>query len=114
MIYIPEYFEDWEVSGLDPRLVVKLDLAREFAGIPFIITSGFRTPERNRRAGGGSNSAHLRGLAADISCKFSFERFRIVDGLYRAGFRRIVVYANQNSVHADIDMSLPNPVLVVK
>lgn len=33
---------------------------------PIVISSGFRTPQVNRLAGGVSNSQHLRGEAADI------------------------------------------------
>lgn len=33
---------------------------------PVIVTSGYRSPEVNRKVGGAKNSAHLSGLAADI------------------------------------------------
>ncbi len=35
---------------------------------PIIITSGFRSPEVNRNAGGVATSNHLTGCAADIRC----------------------------------------------
>ncbi len=35
---------------------------------PIIITSGFRSPEVNRNAGGSQTSNHLTGCAADIRC----------------------------------------------
>jgi len=36
--------------------------------IPVIITSGYRSPEVNRLAGGSANSNHLTGCAVDIRC----------------------------------------------
>jgi zinc D-Ala-D-Ala carboxypeptidase len=35
---------------------------------PIIITSGYRCPELNRVVGGVADSAHVKGLAADIIC----------------------------------------------
>ena len=37
-------------------------------GTPVIITSGYRSPEVNRLAGGNANSNHLTGCAVDIRC----------------------------------------------
>ena len=36
--------------------------------IPVIITSGYRSPEVNRLAGGSATSNHLTGCAVDIRC----------------------------------------------
>lgn len=45
-----------------------LEPARNVVG-PITITSGFRNSEVNRIVGGVSNSQHLEGCAADITCK---------------------------------------------
>ena len=55
------------VSELKPQLIQALDTMRGLAGVPFSITSGFRTVAENTAVGGVPNSAHLVGLAADIS-----------------------------------------------
>ena len=94
---------------MDLDFVTMLDQARKIAGVPFKITSGFRTPEHNRKVGGSRNSAHLRGMAADISCRSSGHRRRIVGALVEAGFQRIGI--SHNFVHADLDLSLPAPVM---
>lgn len=101
---MPLHFTDEEVAGLEPELVSRLDSARGFAKVPFIITEG--------RASGGShvaNSAHARGLAVDLRCSGSADRFKIVCALILAGFRRIGVY--DKHIHADVDTSLPDGVL---
>jgi zinc D-Ala-D-Ala carboxypeptidase len=102
------YFVAAEIVNLRPELVRRLDEARELAGVPFRITSGYRSPSANAAVGGVGNSAHGRGLAVDIACAGSRDRFHIVRGLFAAGFRRIGVY--DRHVHADLDDSLPNPV----
>lgn len=91
-----------------------LDRARGLAKVPFLITSGFRTPEQNIAAGGAPNSAHLRGLAVDLRCHSPWSRYRMVSGAYLAGFRRMVLYASDGHLHLDADPSLEQDVLVVK
>lgn len=108
------YFSSDEARGLRPDLVLRLDYARHVAGVPFVITSGFRTPEENAAAGGGGNSAHLRGWAVDLSCPDHVTRFHVIRGLYAAGFRRIVVYKATGHVHADADPSLDQDILIIK
>jgi uncharacterized protein YcbK (DUF882 family) len=55
---------------IDCRLLGMLEQLRQAAGgRPITITSGYRSPEHNRRVGGASNSYHLRGMAADLKIK---------------------------------------------
>jgi len=85
--------------NMDPQFLTMLDRARGNAGTPFYINSGFRCPKHNAEVGGKPDSAHLFGLAADIRCKGSRARFKILDGLLMAGFDRIGI-AN-TFIHAD-------------
>ncbi len=39
---------------------------RDYLGCPFIVSSGFRCAELNKKVGGRSNSQHLLGEAADF------------------------------------------------
>lgn len=48
-----------------PTLKV-LDLVRERLDTPFTVTSGYRSPEYNRRVGGAPSSLHLRFSAVDV------------------------------------------------
>lgn len=55
-----------QVVFIDTHLVAILDILRNKIGKPVIITSGYRTPERNTKCGGAKYSYHMRGMAADI------------------------------------------------
>lgn len=39
---------------------------RDYFGVPLFISSGYRSPELNKRIGGSSTSSHMRGEALDI------------------------------------------------
>lgn len=54
------------VVFIDSYLVNILDILRAKIGKPVIITSGYRTPARNREVGGAKYSYHMRGRAVDI------------------------------------------------
>jgi len=92
---------------MDSSFLQMLDDARGIAGIPFRITSGFRTPSHNAYVGGvqpslkSKGSSHLFGYAADIACNNSADREVILNSLIRAGFRRIGI-AN-GFIHVDND-----------
>ena len=85
----------------DPKLIDMLDKARELAGVPFIINSGYRCEKHNKEVGGKSNSAHLKGKACDIACADGFSRFAIVNALLKTGFVRIGIA--KTFIHVDID-----------
>ncbi len=103
------YFSADEVEGLDRTFVRRLNRARHYAGVPFIITSGRRTKAQNTRLGGAKRSSHLTGHGADFRARSGRVRFAIVRGLILAGFVRIGVY--NGHVHVDDDPRLPEPTL---
>lgn len=90
------------------ELVQRADKARHIAGIPFVVTSGFRCEKHNEEINGNPKSKHKLGLAMDILCKSDNDRFRIIKGLLDAGFMRIGI--GEDFVHADI-MYTDNPVI---
>lgn len=51
---------------IDDHLYTILDILRNKIGKPVIITSGYRTPEWNKKCNGAKYSYHMRGMAADI------------------------------------------------
>lgn len=96
-------FDDAPGTGKNMKkdFLTKLDKARAIADVPFNITSGYRSKETNKRVGGVSTSSHLKGLAADISCKDSSTRQKIVNALIQAGFTRIGIA--DTFIHCDTD-----------
>lgn len=107
----PHWFSASEIIGLDTELVAKLDWARGRAGVPFVITSGKRTPEENERVMGVEASAHIKGLAVDLRCSDSVSRYKMLNALLLVGFKRLGVY--DRHVHVDLDPDLPQEVVWV-
>ena len=67
----------------------KLDKLRGMCGFPFIVTSGYRTPDHNKRVGGAPRSYHVKGRAADIHVKHGWQVFMIVSFASRCGLHGI-------------------------
>jgi len=110
-----EYFNDDEFRCsccggyvLSVELRQMLNKAREIAGIPFVITSGYRCEKHNEYIGGVANSSHTKGVAVDISANDSRRRGLILKGLYLAGFTRVGI--SESFIHADIDNDKKNNV----
>lgn len=94
---------------LDVNFVRKLESAEAFFGMPFVISSGFRSEAVNRSVDGVADSAHLSGLAVDIVCRNSLSRFKIVRALLMVGFCRIGL--DKDHIHVDDSKILPQNVL---
>ncbi len=89
------------VEEMSEGLLHMLDTARDIAGIPFIINSGFRCSKHNKEVGGSPTSSHLKGLAVDIKADNSRKRYLIVKALIQAGFHRMKI--GEKHIHTDID-----------
>ncbi len=114
-----KYFTAEEVVGLDQEFVTKLDKARDIAGFPFVITSGFRTPEKNQSIiGSVPDSSHLKGLAVDLAVANDHEVSLIVDAAKAVGITRRGIYINSDGVpthvHIDIDPDKVSEVIWIK
>lgn len=97
------HFRREEFSNPDQmseNLLMRLDYARDLAGIPFQITSSYRA---------GDTRSHGQGLAVDLSCIRSTQRYLMLRSLIHFGFDRIGVYPRH--LHVDLDPGLPGPVL---
>jgi zinc D-Ala-D-Ala carboxypeptidase len=103
---------DLPSSGLnmDPQFLGLLDQMREDAGIPFKINSGYRTLAYNATLKESTpNSAHTRGLAADIAAPTGRDKWLIVDAAVKSGIKRIGI--GKTFVHIDMDGTLPSPTI---
>jgi zinc D-Ala-D-Ala carboxypeptidase len=83
--FIPEEFDSPDEKGsghkMQPELIFKLDAARESAGVPFRVNSGYRTGFWNAKKGGVKSSEHMIGKAADIDFNDHRDFWRIFEAL---------------------------------
>lgn len=108
-----KYFKPSEVIGLKPEFVKLLDEARGIAGVPFKITSGYRTTEHNANVGGVKDSSHTTGLAVDLQVKDGVSGGKILLALVKVGLNRFGFYEDGH-IHVDFDMTKPNPCYWIK
>ena len=86
--------QDMQQSTMD-----KFDRARDIAGIPFIMTCAKRTSAWDKAKGRSGTGAHTTGHAGDIKCLADATRWKIVNALIEAGFKRIGIA--KTYIHAD-------------
>ena len=94
-----KYFKEVEYK-MDADFLAKLDKAREFAKVPFVINSAYRSPEHPEYIK-NPTSSHIKGLAVDIKATDSKTRFKIVKALVTVGFTRIGIA--DTFIHVDLD-----------
>jgi len=58
-----------ECDTVDTQLLEICEIVRDFEGGPVHVNSGHRCAEHNSTVGGGTNSQHLYGRAADLRVK---------------------------------------------
>jgi len=94
-----KYFKEIEYN-MDLGFLAKLDEAREYAGIPFVINSSYRSPEQPESIK-NPTSSHIKGLAVDIKAKDSRTRYKVLEALIHVGFNRIGIA--DTFIHVDDD-----------
>lgn len=120
---ISKYFTEREttVSAMGERLKIKnipsrdekdnilytasrMDLIREYLGIPLIVLSWFRCKELNTAVKGSKTSAHRFGMAVDvystkISSKDIYNKLIEAQAKEIIQFDQLIYYPKQNFVH---------------
>lgn len=91
-----------DVACLKPSLVRVLKAVERHYGRKVVVTSGYRSPDRNRRARGARNSLHMYCAAADVQVegvsKWDLAQYvRSMPG--RGG---VGTYCHTESVHIDV------------
>jgi uncharacterized protein YcbK (DUF882 family) len=96
------YIKNSGKQAISKALIKALDEVREEFGYAIIVTSGVRTPAYNKTLKGSvSNSAHIYGLAADITCKnFDAKKDKLLS-ILRKHFVRIG--KGVDFFHVDLD-----------
>ena len=91
-----------QVSCLRPELVSMIRTVENHYKRPAIITSGFRDPRKNRRAGGVRHSLHTMCAAADIQVQ-GVSKWQLADFLRSLpGRGGVGTYCHTESVHIDV------------
>jgi uncharacterized protein YcbK (DUF882 family) len=69
------------------QLAKNLQVLRDAVGKSISITSGYRSPQHNKKIGGAKDSQHVKGLAADIkvSGMTPKEVALVIEGLIESG-----------------------------
>lgn len=93
-------------SEMDPDFMEKLNMARDLAGIPFIVVSGYRCEAHNKEVG-STSSNHTMGRAADINCGKGRDRYAMDRAMIEAGMMGIGI--GETYIHCDTNR--PHPVL---
>lgn len=94
---------------MKPHFLEKLNLARSYSSIRWILTSSYRTVEYSKAKGWSVTSSHIKGLAVDISVPNSKARYEILACLLKAGFNRIGI--GSDFIHVDLDEEKPGQVI---
>lgn len=97
------------LQDMDQNLMRRLDNARQMAGIPFVISSAFRSIPYEKSKGRAGTSSHTKGLAVDIRCNTDRNRWKIIKALIDNGFTRIGI--GKTYIHADIDLNKTQEVI---
>ncbi|MCC0029199.1 MAG: YcbK family protein [Brucellaceae bacterium] len=91
-----------EVECLKPELVRVLKSIERKYGRPVVVTSGYRNPNANRRAGGAKKSLHMYCAAADIQIE-GVSKWALASYLRTMpGRGGVGTYCHTESVHIDI------------
>ena len=89
------------IDDMDKGFLQRLDIARFHSEVPYIINSAYRSVEHEKSKGRSGYSSHTKGVAVDLKATNSRTRFKIIEGLLKAGFTRIGVY--DWGIHVDSD-----------
>lgn len=91
------------VVFIDRELIKVLQGLRSILGCPINVNSGYRTETHNKSVGGSTNSAHLLGKAADISCS-AIPAKKVAQVAYTTYGKEIAIglHEKENYVHIDV------------
>lgn len=86
------------IEQMDDRFLAVLDVARECAGIPFVLNSAYRSPDYDLSKGRTGKGYHTVGRAVDIRCLDGVSRAKIVAACLSVG---LSVGIHNRFIHVD-------------
>ena len=92
-------------NRMEPEFLLKLDALREACGFPFVITSGYRSPDHPIEAVKEIPGTHAQGIAADIKITNSAQRYTIIREALAHGFTGLGVAGD--FIHVDTRGTVP-------
>lgn len=92
-------------NRMKPEFLLKLDALREACGFPFVITSGYRSPDHPIEAVKEIPGTHAQGIAADIKITNSAHRYTIIREALAHGFTGLGVAGD--FIHVDTRGTVP-------
>ena len=97
-MYNPKYFalsefncQETNENEMCPEFLERLDALREACGFPFVITSGYRSPNHTIERAKRKPGTHAQGIAADIRAISGKEKYKIIEQAIALGFAGIGV-----------------------
>lgn len=102
------------VPSYDPRplkttLLAKLEELETRCGFELSVNSAYRSKDWEISKGRSGTSSHCAGLAVDLSCTSSAQRFKLISEAMIVGFCRIGI--GRTFIHLDLDDSKPQNVI---
>lgn len=108
-MYVPIYFKDSEFKRLTPSCTIAqmdcgllklLDELREAVGMPFVITSAYRSPDWDLAKGRTGRGSHTKGMAVDISCPNTYFTRLVLQHALKLPFQGIGI--GKGFIHLDV------------
>lgn len=95
-----------KVQQLNEQMRALVEDLNNHLNLAYRITSGFRAPEDNKRAGGVPNSSHEKGLALDVA--HDGEIMKAMKLAYWLGRLNVIRVGFYNwHIHFDLDATKP-------
>ena len=107
-----DYFDieefDCQETGeneMNYQFIHRLDRLREACGFPFVITSGYRSPNHSIEAAKSTPGQHTQGIAADIQVHSALRRRQLLSEAFKLGFSGVGVA--KGFIHVDDRLGPP-------
>jgi len=97
--------QETDENDMDFNFIKRLDNLRNACGFPFVITSGYRSPNHSIEAAKVNPGTHAQGIAVDIKVSGGSQRMRLVKQALALGFTGVGVA--KGFVHVDARQTMP-------